>query len=86
VLLLQAWAESRRAFEAFLEAAGLASAILVGVSSGGCVAQQVAVTHAERVAGLVIVGAPLNLHGRPPFAAEVGLLVDPVQERGSGTP
>ena len=44
--------------EAFMDAAGLSSAVLVGVSSGGYVAQQVAVTHPERVAGLVLVGSP----------------------------
>jgi pimeloyl-ACP methyl ester carboxylesterase len=65
---------------AFLEAAGLSSAVLVGVSSGGYVAQQVAVSNPERVAGLVLVGSPRSLQGRPSFADEVDRLVDPVQE------
>ena len=65
---------------AFMEAAGLPSAVLVGVSSGGYVAQEVAVTNPERVAGLVLVGSPRTLQGRPSFADEVDRLVDPVQE------
>lgn len=65
---------------AFVDAAGLAPPVLVGASSGGYVAQQVGVTHAERVAGLVLVGSPRTLHGRPPFADEVDRLRDPVPE------
>jgi pimeloyl-ACP methyl ester carboxylesterase len=120
VLLLHAWAESRRAFdqlrallpntvrviaidqrghgdadvpqtgysltdfaddvEAFMEAASLPSAILLGVSSGGYVAQQVAVTNPQRVAGLVLVGSPRTLQGRSRFADEVDQLLDPVPE------
>ena len=63
---------------ALLDALGLPSAVLVGSSSGGYVAQQVAVAHPERVDGLVLVGAPLNLHGRPSFASEIEALRDPV--------
>ena len=63
---------------AFLDALGLSSAVLAGSSSGGYVAQQVAVTHPSRVAGLVLVGAPLSLRGRPPFAEEVDRLTDPL--------
>lgn len=66
--------------EAFMDAAGLSSAVLLGVSSGGYVAQQVAATHPERVAGLVLVGSPRTLRGRPLFADEVDQLRDPVQE------
>lgn len=120
VLLLHAWAESRRAFdrlvallpntlrlitidqrghgdadvprtgysladfagdvEAFMDAAGLPSAILLGVSSGGYVAQQVAVTCPHRVTGLVLVGSPRTLQGRPQFADRVDQLRDPVPE------
>jgi pimeloyl-ACP methyl ester carboxylesterase len=118
VVLLHAWAESRRAFDrvraalppsvyalawdqrghgdadrpaggyslreaaedvaAFLDAVGLDRAVLVGSSSGGYVAQQVAVAHPARVSGLVLVGAPRSLQGRPPFADEVERLRDPV--------
>ena len=64
--------------EAFMDTAGLAPAVLVGSSSGGYVAQQVAVNSPRRVTGLVLVGSPRSLHGRPPFADEVGRLTDPV--------
>ena len=43
---------------AFMDAVGLSSAVLLGSSSGGYVAQQVAVTYPSRVAGLVLVGSP----------------------------
>jgi pimeloyl-ACP methyl ester carboxylesterase len=42
--------------EAFMDAVGLPSAVLLGASSGGYVAQQVAVQARRRVAGLVLVG------------------------------
>jgi pimeloyl-ACP methyl ester carboxylesterase len=63
---------------AFLAAIGLTSAVLLGSSSGGYVAQQVAVRTPDRVNGLVLVGSPRSLRGRPPFADEVGRLTDPV--------
>ena len=63
---------------AFLDAMGLPSAVLVGSSSGGYVAQQVAISSPERVRGLVLVGAPRSLRGRPPFRDEVERLTDPV--------
>ena len=118
VLLLHAWAESRRSFdrllrllpdtvhaiaidqrghgdaerptvgysleclaedvETFMNAAGISSAVLLGSSSGGYVAQQVAIRSPNRVAGLVLVGSPRTLQGRPSFADEVERLTDPV--------
>jgi pimeloyl-ACP methyl ester carboxylesterase len=63
---------------AFMDAVGLASAVLLGSSSGGYVAQQVAVTHPHRVSGLMLVGSPRDLRGRPSFADEVDALSDPV--------
>ncbi|GGE85732.1 alpha/beta fold hydrolase [Mycetocola zhadangensis] len=62
---------------AFLDVIGAHSAILIGSSSGGYVAQQVAVSRPERVAALVLVGSPLTLSGQAPFA-EVDMLTDPV--------
>jgi pimeloyl-ACP methyl ester carboxylesterase len=64
--------------EAFMDALDLHSAILLGSSSGGYVAQQVAVGRPDRVAGLVLVGSPLSLRGRPAFADDVERLTDPV--------
>jgi rifampin ADP-ribosylating transferase len=61
-----------------LDALGVASAVLVGSSSGGYVAQQVAAVRPDRVAGLVLVGSPRSLQGRPAFADEVDRLSDPV--------
>jgi len=63
---------------AFMDAIGLSSAILAGSSSGGYVAQQVAVRNPARVVGLVLIGSPRSLRGRPTFADELALLTDPV--------
>jgi rifampin ADP-ribosylating transferase len=65
---------------AFMDALAISSAVLVGSSSGGYVAQQVAAITPHRVAGLVLVGSPRSLQGRPPFAAEIDQLADPVNE------
>src|SRR4051812_18999731 len=64
--------------DAFMDAIGLTSAVLLGSSSGGYVAQQVAVRSPHRVSGMVLVGSPRSLRGRPPFADEVDRLTDPV--------
>jgi pimeloyl-ACP methyl ester carboxylesterase len=64
--------------EAFMDAVGLQSAVLLGSSSGGYVAQQVAIQVPHRVDGLVLVGAPRSLEGRPAFADEVDRLTDPI--------
>ena len=66
---------------AFMDAVGLPSAVLLGSSSGGYVAQQVASSSPDRVTGLVLVGSPRSLRGRAPFADEVDRLTDPV-DRG----
>ena len=63
---------------AFLDAIGEPSAVLVGSSSGGYVAQQVAVSRPDLVAGLVLVGSPRSLQRRTPFADEIERLRDPV--------
>ena len=119
LLLLHAWAESRRTFDrlipllpglrilapdlrgqgeadkpdggyslreqaqdvaAILDALDVQRAYVLGSSSGGYVAQQFAAMYPERVAGLVLVGAPLTLQGRPSFADEVDALADPLDE------
>lgn len=63
---------------AFMDVVGLGSAVLLGSSSGGYVAQEVAVRAPDRVAGLVLVGSPRKLPRRAPFADEVERLSDPV--------
>lgn len=63
---------------AFMDAVGLSSAVLLGSSSGGYVAQQVAVRIPRRVRALVLVGSPRSLRGRPIFADEVDRLTDPI--------
>jgi pimeloyl-ACP methyl ester carboxylesterase len=118
VVLLHAWAESRRSFdrlapllpptvrviavdqrghgdadkpaagyevddfaadiEAFMDEIGVACAVVVGSSSGGYVAQQVAISCPSRVAGLVLIGSPRTLRGRPAFADEIDGLTDPI--------
>lgn len=59
-----------------MNALGVPTAVLVGSSSGGYIAQQVAITVPRRVAGLVLVGSPRTLRGRPSFADEVDQLGD----------
>lgn len=62
----------------FLDAIGQESVVLLGSSSGGYVAQQMAVLAPDRVEALILVGSPRSLHGRPDFADEVERLTDPV--------
>ena len=63
---------------AFMDAVEIPAAVLVGSSSGGYIAQQVAVTSPHRIAGLVLVGSPRSLQRRPSFADDVDRLTDPV--------
>ncbi|RDV08026.1 alpha/beta hydrolase [Arthrobacter sp. RT-1] len=65
---------------AILDALELESAAVLGSSSGGYVAQQLAVGQPGRVDALVLVGSPLSLAGRPPFADDVDALADPMDE------
>lgn len=45
----------------FLDAVGIERAVIAGSSSGGYVAQQLAMDHPGRVLGLVLIGAPRSL-------------------------
>ena len=63
---------------AFLDAVGIESAVLLGSSSGGYLAQELAVRSPRRARALILVGAPRSLHGRPGFADDVDALTDPV--------
>lgn len=65
---------------ALADALGITRAHVLGSSSGGYVAQQLAVMRPELVASLILVGSPLSLRGRPPFASEVESLSDPISE------
>jgi rifampin ADP-ribosylating transferase len=73
-------AEQAEDTAAILDALGVPRAAVVGSSSGGYVAQQLAVNNPEKVAALVLVGSPLSLQGRPAFADEVNALTDPLDE------
>ncbi|QDG66038.1 alpha/beta hydrolase [Pseudarthrobacter sp. NIBRBAC000502772] len=73
-------AEQAEDAAAILDALNVPSAVVVGSSSGGYVAQQLAIAHPQRVAALVLAGAPLSLRGRAPFADEVDRLTDPLDE------
>ena len=64
---------------AFMDAVGLDSAVLVGASSGGYVAQRFAVDDPGRTLGLALLGSPRSLRGpRPHFAEVVATLEDPI--------
>ncbi|TQK50383.1 pimeloyl-ACP methyl ester carboxylesterase [Streptomyces sp. SLBN-118] len=66
---------------AFLDAAGIDRAILVGASSGGVPARIVAGSHPDRVAGLVLLGVPGTLADKPAATAlqeKIEGLCDPV--------
>lgn len=65
---------------ALLDALDVQRAHVLGSSSGGYVAQQLVVTHPDLVASLILVGAPLSLQGKPPFADTVEGLEDPISE------
>jgi rifampin ADP-ribosylating transferase len=65
---------------AILDALKVPRAFVLGSSSGGYVAQQLAVSHPAKVAALVLVGSPLSLQGRTSFADEVDRLTDPLDE------
>jgi pimeloyl-ACP methyl ester carboxylesterase len=63
----------------FMDAVGLDAAVLAGASSGGYVAQRVAVDEPRRTLGLALLGSPRSLRGpRPPFADVVAALEDPI--------
>ena len=61
-----------------LDALDIQAAWMVGTSSGGYVAQQLAVDHPERLLGLVLVGAPRSLAGMDPFGDVLEAFHDPV--------
>lgn len=69
--------------EAFMDAVGLGSAVLVGHSMGRAVAQRFAIDHPERTLGLVLLGAFAGEAGNPVIVELdeiVSALADPVDE------
>ncbi|MDO8149662.1 alpha/beta hydrolase [Isoptericola sp. b515] len=67
-----------RAADALTRASVDGPTVALGTSSGGYVAQQLAVDRPDLLDGLVLVGAPADLRGRPPFAEDVDRLTDPI--------
>lgn len=68
--------------DAFMEAVGVEEATLVGDSSGGMIARQVALDYPHRVGRLVLIGSPITLldnEAALEFLAFVRTLEDPVQ-------
>jgi non-heme chloroperoxidase len=51
----------RRRVDAFMDAVGIEEATLVGSSSGGLIAQRVALDYPHRVSRLVLIGSPTTL-------------------------
>ena len=50
---------------AFMDALDLETAVIAGGSSGGIVARRFAIDHPQRAEGLVLIGSPLSLRGKP---------------------
>lgn len=69
---------------AFMDAVELDNAILAGASSGGYIAQQLAVAYPDRVRGLVLIGSPRSFQDKPAFLASQPViqgLTDPIDPR-----
>ncbi len=61
---------------AAMTAAGVHSAIVVGISMGGMIAQHVALRHPDKVDGLVLMATTMGLpHGRLPGARAIAMLL-----------
>ena len=67
---------------AFMDALHLEAAFIAGASSGGLVAQRFAMDHPERVLGLVLMGSPVTLRGKPgvveAWNSTISRLSDPI--------
>lgn len=61
----------------FMDALLIEKAIIIGASSGGFAARNFAATHPERTAGLILLGTPATLAGRPNPFAELKDPIDP---------
>lgn len=65
---------------AFMDANGLASAVIVGHSMGSLVAQRLAADHPDRIRGLVLVGAFATIHGSEGIAEFVDTTIRPLTD------
>jgi pimeloyl-ACP methyl ester carboxylesterase len=67
---------------AFMDRLGLGSAVVVGASSGGFAARCFALDHGSRTLGLVLLGTPAALRGKPRveemWESTISELTDPV--------
>lgn len=61
----------------FMDSLQIQKAIIVGASSGGFAARNFAATHPERTAGLILLGVPATLAGRPNPFTDLKDLIDP---------
>jgi pimeloyl-ACP methyl ester carboxylesterase len=69
--------------DAFMEAVGIEEATLVGDSSGGLIAQRVALEYSHRVGRLALIGSPTTLVGNEAVRAareEILALEDPIPQ------
>lgn len=66
----------------FMDALDLETAVIAGGSSGGIVARHFAIDHANRTSGLILIGAPLTLQGKPAalhlWNSTISKLKDPI--------
>lgn len=67
---------------AFMEAVHVEAALLVGGSSGGLIARRMAMDYPERTLGLVLLGSPATLQGKPELLelwdSTLSKLTDPI--------
>ena len=67
---------------AFMDAVDLEAAVLAGGSSGGLVGRRFAIDHPERTLGLVLLGSPATMQGKPDLLAvwdsTLSHLTDPI--------
>lgn len=61
----------------FMDELQIPKAVIVGASSGGFTARSFAARHPERTAGLILLGSPATLTGRPNPFAELKDPIDP---------
>ena len=61
-----------------LSSTGSPKPAVLGSSSGGYLAQQLAADYPDVLSALILVGSPISLRGKPVFSSEVEQLTDPV--------